>query len=409
MSGSLRELNWLTKAAAAAEDSALQRVVTMLDGLKNRGDADKVLDMARKRLRALRPPRPLGFPRVLFMPMDGAIVPSARWRRGDASLPRSVLQPMANAVFAAMPEAESAALSQACEGRTTADGEVICDIGAKLWPSAARLLPAQPPADWEGTTGLVAADYAAVAALARPLWQEGAAIWAAADAGPSGPPEEVVRTALAGLLPHGHAPVAMALATILARASQPGQVALGAARLDPQARAVAQAALDAMVDEGVPQLDMLDLRNATEAVALLARRLDDLENCSLMAGDRQRRVAALRSAADEACRSRFVAAAEQQVLAPVTKLATASKVEDAEVASMEAQARGLRALEIAGRRIGSPGAYDRALRNMAEALAVIATRVDQPEGLQRMDVVRLVEIVAGPEAAEAVMGAEVLQ
>jgi hypothetical protein len=70
-----REVAWLGKAVGAADDAALQRAVTFLDGLRNRGDADAVLEQARKRLRVLRPARPLGFwgpvaaePEVRFSP-----------------------------------------------------------------------------------------------------------------------------------------------------------------------------------------------------------------------------------------------------------------------------------------------------------------------------------------------------
>ncbi len=399
--GRAREVNWLGKAMGTADDAALQRVVSILDGMRNRGDADAVLEQARKRLRVLRPPRPLGFARLLFLPLDGAIVPSARWRRGEALLPRGALAGLAAAVHQGL-GSRAAPIFEACEGRTTAETVAIRRIGATLWPAAPDALPQQPPADW-ATTGLAAADYPAVAALCRPLWAQGAALWEAVAAAAEGPPDGLVEAALVGLLPAGPKPLAAALATLLANASAPGRVAQVAARLDPLARPVALQALDAMLDQPMPELDQLDIRSATEASLALARRLDDLAQCSLLGVDRQRRVHTLRRAAEEACRGRFMAAAELQLLMPAMRLAVAEQVQDAEVTAIETGARELRGLEGAGRRLGGGQAYDRALRAMGETLTALATRATQPDGLRPIDLARMLEILAGPDAGAALL------
>src|SRR5918993_3946884 len=93
--GGRRAMVWLGQAVTRADDVALGRVVALLDGLKDRGEADELLARARHRLQGLRPPRPLAFTRLLFVPLDGVIVPPSKWRRGEGQVPRSALPALA--------------------------------------------------------------------------------------------------------------------------------------------------------------------------------------------------------------------------------------------------------------------------------------------------------------------------
>lgn len=400
MTGRLRDVSWLGQAMAVADDAALRRVVSLLDGLQDRGEADRVLEAARKRLRRLRPPRPLCLGRLLFLPFHGAIVPSSRWRRGEAVLPRSVLPVLADGVRAGLGEATARALCADPEGPTTAEEDAARRIGARLWPAAAAALSPEPPPGWD-TTGIPAADYAGIAALCRPIWEHGAALWAAMTA--TGPPEDLARAALEAVAPAGPRPFALAVAVLMVRAAAPGRLAELVAGLDPALRGAALGALDAALDQPVPDFDLLDLGDAAWAALELAGRLEDLEACALLTGDRKRRLHGLRRAAEEACRERFLASAEEHLVAPVMALAAAPEVDDDAVAAIEAEARGLRGLEAAGRRLGGSGAYDRALRAMAETLARLGARARHPGGLRPMDLARTVEILAGPDAAARVL------
>jgi hypothetical protein len=401
MSGTGRELRRLGQAAAAADDTAIARLVALLDRLPERGVADQVLDPVRPRLRALGLARPLGLPRLLFLPLDGAIVPAARWARGVAAVPRSALVTLAAVVQAALGE-EGRAIAEACAGHDTADAAVIAALGGRLWPRAAETLPEAVPQGWE-RTGLAAADYPGIAALCRPIWRAGPAIWSALAVAEAGPPEELARAALREVAPAGPGPLSAVLATLLQRAGAPGAVAQIAAGLGPAARPVAAQALEAMLDEPPPPFATLDPQSAAELALATARRLKDLEGCALLSGEKQRRLQAWRNAADQACRAGFLVAAERQVVDPAAKLAEAPVVADAEVAAMEEGARRLRALEGAGRRLGSAPAYDRALRDLIASLTGLASKACHPEGLQRVDLARSVEILAGPEAAAALL------
>lgn len=402
MSGVARgELQRLTTAAATAKDSALARVVSMVDSLKDRGEADRILALARDRLRVLRPPRPLGFTRLLFLPLDGAVVPSPRWRRGEAQLPRGALGVIGAAVQAALGP-EATAIAARCAGHTSAEPVIAAEIGDRLWPLAATAVPELAPADW-GTTGLSTADYPPIAALCAAVWPHGSAIYAAMRAAGAGPPDDLVRAALTPLVAAGPHPFATALASLLRDATAPGRVAAAAAAIDPRVRGLALAGLDALLEEPMPSLDTLDLRGATHAAQQLAQRLNDLEGCVLLGPDRQRKLAAIRRGADEACRERCLAAAEQQVLTPMVLLLGRPEVEDTDVAGIEAGARGLRSLAAVGRKLGDPAAYDRALRAATGSILKLAGRAGTPGGLGPMDLARTIEILAGPDAAAAAL------
>src|SRR5580658_10504977 len=134
----------VSRGLAAARDAQILRVVAMVDAMPNRGAADQLIAPLRERIARLRPPRPLRFARLLFLPLDPLIVPAARWRAQQPAIPRSVIPLLAAAVETVLGPA----------GRT--DAEVIDQAGGLLWDKAAAvLLEAERPIGWE-TTGLSA-------------------------------------------------------------------------------------------------------------------------------------------------------------------------------------------------------------------------------------------------------------
>jgi hypothetical protein len=393
----------LGQAVTRADDAALGRVVALLDGLKNRGAADELLARARHRLHGLRPPRPLAFTRLLFVPLDGVVVPASKWRRGEGQVPRSALPALAAIVHAAL-GAEGESLAAECAGRIMADADAVERVGRRLWPAAARVLPAAAPPAWEAA-GLLAADYREIAALCRPVWTAGPALQAALAATGRDLSRERAAAALAALAPAGPECFAAGLATLMEAAPLPGQVAQVAAGLDPRLRAIAVRQAEAALDRRGPEFDLLEPLAAAGAALSLAVRLDDLEACGLLDLAARRRLHALRRGAEEACWDGFFASVERQVLAPLAALTDAPEVADETVAAIEAEARGLARLESAGRRLGEGGgAYDRARRAIAEALALLAARARHPAaGLRPMDLARVAEILAGTEEAAALL------
>lgn len=399
-SNPLRDLRALAATVACAEDAALLRLVGMLDALPARGEADRVLDPIRPRLRTLRPLRPLRFARLLFLPLDGAIVPPARWRRGTHEIPRSAIAPVATAVEAALGPL-AAAIRQEAAGASTDDGALIAALGARLWPDAAAALPEAPPPGWDGT-GLTHQDFVAIQGLIQPLLAAGPALHAALRAAPGGPPAALLRTALAGPAGAGPLPLAAALATLLRRAAAPGGVLLAATEFGPVGRAVAGRMVDVALDR-LPDLGSARLAEVAGMAARLFQGAADLTQCGLLDPERGRRLVGLQHAAEEACRRRIAEAAGERVTGKLTRLRGAAVVEEETIAAIEADARSIRALAQVGRGAGDPAAYDRLLRSIAEEVARLATGPRHPEGLSVVDLARVVEILDGPDAAEALL------
>jgi hypothetical protein len=155
--------------------------------------------------------------------------------------------------------------------------------------------------------------------------------------------------------------------------------------------------LDAWIETCAPAPGDADCATVAAQAEAFARALEDLENSPPgRAPDRRRRLHGLRRDLDETCRATFLQATERDLLAPVARLIQAAPASDAEMDALEENARRLKRLELAGRRIGNPQVYDRTLRQVAGALAADPAG---GAGLRPVERARLVEILAGPEAA----------
>ncbi|MBP0465640.1 hypothetical protein J5Y09_17065 [Roseomonas sp. PWR1] len=384
------EARSLRHAVANASDGALARVVAMFDSLPDRREADRLLDAVRPRLRALRPPRPIAMPRLLFLPLDGAIRHPREWRRQDGGLPRSALLVIADAVRAAAPE-ECVAIEASFAGRSFADLQSVAGAGRALWRLAARVADglAAPPA-W-GTTGLSAEDFKACIALAGGVWRHADALWAALAVAREGPPEPLVRELFNGLAPETPQVKQAALETLLLKAAQPGTVA---AIAGPSAPGIADRALDRWLEGCTPEVSGADLSAAAEVVEEFLETLVDLEESSPgRRADRRQKLSSLRREVDLACRNAFNEAATTKLLGPL--LAAKGPPDNRAIAEMEAAARNLRRLEQAGRQLGGGGAYDATLSRVIGQFGTLCGA----GGASLADLARLTEILAGPEAA----------
>lgn len=398
------ELRLLGGAVAGATQAQLERVVALIDELADRAEADRILERVRPRLRELRLPRRMGFSRVLFLPLDGVIVSPAKWQPGLPLLPRTALSPLAAAVRTALgPSAE--AITARCAGRRGEGKAGLGAIGADLWSAAARLLPEAVPAGWRNT-GLADRDYPSLRALCIAAWRHAGTSWPALEAAAEGPPEELIREALEPAAAEGGLAFEVVLRTLMAAAARPASVAAIAARLAPPGSAAALGVAQRAVDDLLQAKDTAALfsEEAGDAASVAAAALavctlvEDFETSSFLnLPARRERVRAIRKAADEACRSSFKRLLNTNLLEAPQGLAAAAPGEaDAIVAGMEGAARALRRIEASGRRLGGAERYDAALR--AAATAIVKGGAEG-NGLTRPDMLRLVEILLGPQAA----------
>ena len=388
----------LRAALAGAPDAAVTRVVAQLDALPVRGDADALIEHIRPRLRRLRPPRPLRLPRLLFLPLDAVLVAPCEWRRGMLEVPRSAILPVSGAVAAALgplaAEIETAGMRGVC-----GDARLTAELGARLWPAAAALDLPVPPPGWT-LAGLPEDAARPVLALCVAVWRHAPALWAALHE--EGPPMALLRGALGPLAGEGLGPLEAGMRLLLRNATAPGDVVSAAASLLPSVRPAAERALRSAVAQDVEEMGCAEPAALAEAASAFLRRLENLEaeGAPALRDARRRDLVPVRRDAASLCRDRFAAALEEALIAPATRAHAADAVPDEVVLALEGTARDLRRLETAGRRIGAEAEFDRLLRGASVRLASLAER---PGGLGMVDLARLVEILAGSEAAATLL------
>jgi hypothetical protein len=402
----------VSRGLAEARDAQILKVVAMVDAMPNRGAADQLIAALRGRLAQLRPPRPLRFARLLFLPLDPLIVSAARWRVEQPTIPRSAIPSIAASVATDL-GAVGRKVTAMIEGRTTQDLEVVATAGAELWLAAAQLLAdAKQPADWE-TTGLGAQ-------LLKPLARRIAALlfqaerlhrWTSDAAQGLAPPEaHQVQAMLENAIRRDPDTQPMIIALLLARIPEVAPVLLRVATaLGQRGGTVMRHAGDQAADMLLKQLEVPggteahlgghDLAEAGVTVRRLTSLLGALQDEAL-SPDRRDRLVEVRERIKAGCQALFTERLATDLLDPLR----ACTLESGREAGweLETAARGLRALETEARRAGGDKTYDVLLGRAADAVREIT----ENGGLERVGGLRLMEIVAGPEVALALFGEE---
>ena len=391
-----------------AGDDKIRRIVAMMDKSPVPEAAQAILDPLRPRLALLRPARPLRFSRLLFLPLDPVVVPAREWRKGDATIPRGILVSFGETVHAALgPEAEE--IDRLIAGRETTDEATIAKAGAWLWSRAGAILAAVPtPIGWEAT-GLPLAVFPTLArAIACVLSRAVQLRDLVRDSvmATRGTQDNAVRDLLAGLAAESQEGFGMVVAVLLAR--MPDATPL-LQRLIVSGRGTADSAMlrqamDQSLDGMLRDLESgsglenevlrVPLRHAGQEAQRIVNLLLDIDNEPDAARHRPR-LKAIRLKLDQDCRTLF---GDELAAGLVTPLATAGQpLTAADQTGIEVKIRELRALETAARKIGGAKVYD-ALLAQAAATARTAAETGILTQVRHM---RLVEILAGPEAAEA--------
>jgi hypothetical protein len=200
----------------------------------------------------------------------------------------------------------------------------------------------------------------------------------------------------------------MLIALLLARIPEAGPVLLRVATVLGQRggallRLAGEQAADVLLDQleapggAEAQLGGQDLTEASATVRRLTSLLSALDEEG-MSPDRRERVSDLRRRVRSGCQSLFTERLTTDLLEPL-RLCTAEPGPEGAF-DLEAAARGLRALETEARRAGDDKTYDMLL---GQAAAQVREIMDLGR-LSRVDGLRLMEIVAGPDAALALLG-----
>lgn len=403
------EIRGLARDMTQARDDQILRIVAMVDALPERGEADLVLAPLRPRLARLRPPRPLRFARLLFLPLDPLIVAPTRWRSGHSTIPRTAIPVLAAAVEAGLGSVARAAGAM-IEGRTTRDLALIEEAGGLLWQAAGQVLrdAEAPPPGWE-RTGLAPHLHRPLARrIGALLSQASRLLRLEADAAQGLAPPEVnaLRALLTDAIAFEPDAQSMLIALLLARVPEAGSVLAGAARtlghrgemlLRHAGEEAANVLLDQLEAPGATEtrLGGQDLSDSGAAVRRLTALLGALDGASVPPARRER-LAALRLRLRVGCQALFEEHMSVDLLEPLR----AGGPDEAW--ALEATARGLRALETEARRMGGGAVYDSLLCEAAAAVRDCSAQ----GGLGRAGALRLTEILAGPEAALALLEGE---
>ena len=455
-----------------ADDAKIRQIVALLEASAEPGVRKAVLEPLRRRLCSLKPPRMLRFTRLLFMPLDGLIVPAPEWKPGQATIPRSVLEAISRTVQAALGE-QAGAIEAMISGHHTDEAEIVSRTGLATWGRAAEILCRAPaPTGW-ADTGLPPALYAPLARAIATVLRNASALRDLerdVEIGVLQPDEQTIRDIVAGLngepapgggmisnapgggmisnapgggmipnAPGGgmisNAPGGGMISNapgggMISNAPGGGMVSnapggtmvfkLLLRRLPhvvPRLRQLIilsgtpadRAMLQTAMDEGTEALlaDMEDRSELTEGlrdgvfsavgteVQRIATLLRDIDQ-DPGAGRHRARLSGIRKKLDEVCRGRFVEGITNGLVGPLA-VATAA-IDGAGQRQMESFARDLRTIETAGRKLGNPAAYDALLEKASEAVQAAVRQ----GSIGTMAAVRLVEILAGPEMAEAI-------
>jgi len=288
------------------------------------------------------------------------------------------------------------------QGKFFHDIAAVDRAGRPLWAAAARLASDMKPGPrWE-RSGLRPDDFAPLVELAAGVWRHAGPIWAAVQLAGWGPPDDAVRAALAPMTDEASPAFTMALATLMLKATSPGQVAREAARLSDKAASIADTAVDEWLERARVQLPSEDLIAAASFAEAFGRAFQDLENAPTTRNPRRgARLVQLRQEAEVTCRLAYEDGLETHILRQLPSLCAAATPEL--ILAVEGQARALRRIESIGRRYGLDHGYDGAARRIAAALEA-ARRALEPGGMTRLDLARLAEILLGPEAALTYLG-----
>ncbi len=396
----------MARDLAGIPDPQLRRIVATVDAMAKRGATDALIEPFRQRLRALRPPRPLRFARLLFHPLDPLIIPASGWKPDQTKIPRTVLGPMSAHVHLVM-GADAASIETRMIGRTIADTELIAGLGRTLWPAAGRILgDGEVPSTW-ATTGLSELIYPQLAAKVAALLGQAVPVQTLCSGTANGllPPDpELIGAMLRDVASKAPAALVMLIALLLVRLPE-AVAAMLPGRPGPETTAI-QTALDSATDQVLQQLDDEEdaeaqiaagtLSDAGAAAGRISALLAQLES-GAGRNPRREKLRTLRLRLDASCRARFTLGLQDNLLSPLQN--PSAPLDPAAISGLESIARGLRILEREARNVGGGATYDFLLRKATETVQDSSL----PNQLTAVDRIRLTELLAGPEEAMALM------
>lgn len=411
----------LAAALSATDDRKLVAILPLIEALPARALAEELLESVRPRLWLLRPPRRLSLHRVLAVPLESLLADQVLCTPGGIRLPRGLLPALFGLVEPRLDTGLRQGIETACRGLSTAAIEEVHRLGRRLWPAASAALRQAfldpraanrelaergiDPGPLNDHHGMVLA-----------LMQQGEAIAAAMlpragklpdPAGAAAPHREMLLQAAAEDMT-GYRGLA---ASFLLRAPSPDCVVrlIAQARLSLQRPALMQV-IEEVVASLSAELGLLGNDAPSGPAGFADRRSEAGVRLSLILSELSGQGARLELLAVEAGQAllrQFATTLDGAVLAPLHRMQARGGASTEAVAAIEAAARAARRMEVAGRAMGRANLFGPALAAARGRIIELARRspaqADPTGEVALPDLVRLMEILAGPDEALAMI------
>lgn len=392
----------LTANLNAASDENLLRIVAMIDRLPDRSKLDGLLADVRPRLAQLRPPRPVTLTRLLFLPLSGALIDKADWRRDAATIPRTALHLIAQAIGELLGETWQS-MAKALRTAVFSDIAIVENYGHPLWEGAARAADRLSPGTRWTEAGFEPEDFRVMLGLASGVWRHAGAIWNILRLGDAPISVDALREALAGPASESLEVYSAAFKTLLRNISNPSALAvLASGAMPPGTSEIVIEGLEAWINETLPLLPSYETHQATERAEELGKTIEALGLTPFFQIPRRKRqLSAFFWRLEEHCRVMLFEILDDEILPALSS--SEDPYSDAAFAQLERQARIARRLEILGRHFGNDPSYDENQQRLIRAF-VTARKDMSGLAITSVDLLRLGEILLGREKARSLLG-----
>ncbi len=380
----------------AASDKALLQVLALVEKLGNADIHERLLGPSLRRLKRLRPPRPASLTRLLFLPLEGALVEPIQWKRSDGRLPRSALGPLVESLHHAIgPQFD--AISIQLRGKSIDDQKLMTPLGLRLWNLAETSVPRLRLGSAWSRAGFGQQDFEQITQFAASLWRHAGPVWDALQQIGGDCPPEVLRAALIGPANENREVFTAALETLLQRAKRPSLFLSLIGDLPLQVAGVVEQVLSRWISSLLPELADEDFRNSARLAMEMGLIIAALENKPrITAQVNAQELHAHRRNLDQFCRSAYREVVSTHIIGALLDL---RRDEAGDLGEIEAMARVARSLHETGKRFGPSQSYA-SIQDEFRAKMEELRQGDNEAAVTGMEIARIEEILIGQESAE---------
>ena len=394
----LSEARGLGETIETTSDEALAKIVALVDRLSNAELHERLLGPSLPRLKRLRPPRPASLKRLLFLPLSGALIDPAQWRRVAGRIPRHAISPLMDALKLVLgPKLDALALE--LRNGSLEDPQLIDTTGRSLWLEASQATARMTPGPSWALAGLNERDFDAILELAHGLWRHASPLWDGMREISGNCLPDVLRSALLGPAQEGRLVFTAALNALLQRASQPSILLSIHSNFGPQMETVIEETLNEWITTTLPILIEDDFETGARLAAEIGAVISTLDTLPRL---NTRQIAPMlpthRRNLDQFCRNTY----REIVTVHITQqLLDLSPNKSDILEEVEAMARLARKVEDTGRRLGSQQVYLAVQEDFRAQMGKLL-RSDNAS-VSEQEVARIEEVLVGRESAELLL------